>query len=669
VNAALRTTRARAVLLAGLLLVGGLAAARATMWAGESGRSPFEATFTVAGIGAAVVCALRPALVESRRRAWTMLAAAVGAAVAANCLVGWDALVGLGPLRAVGLGLGISALLLAVRALLLLVEERMGSLTPVAWLDGMTGALVLEAAIALAFLHPVELAVEQQGAWSSIDYIWPAADLLVVGLVAGAAARAGWRLEGWGTILFAVSCFAFGDSLQAAALARDAYLPGGLPELGWLAGAWALAAAAWRPMPPRPDPPPPRGAVPVMFALIALALLTVAALRPDRAYLAMALAGLALVGIIARLAVALGENRKVLLRARREAVTDPLTGLPNRRRLMVDLEREIARSSTSRPAALVLYDMNGFKEYNDTFGHAAGDALLAALGSELAATVGPRGCAYRMGGDEFCVLVARVEGDGSAQAARGAEALAVGSLGFSVSAAHGLVLLPLEATTASDALRLADQRMYEDKAGGRMASGQQVTEALARALLERDPRLGDHVEQVCRLADDVAGRLGLSPGERERVRLAAVLHDIGKIAIPDQLLAKPGPLDEHEWELIRRHTLIGQRILDAAPALRDVAPIVRATHERVDGRGYPDGLGGDRIPMGARIIAVCDAYDAMVSERPYRPTLTPEEALAELARHSGGQFDPVVVAAFRDAVAATPGRAAEAEASALVGDP
>ena len=174
---------------------------------------------------------------------------------------------------------------------------------------------------------------------------------------------------------------------------------------------------------------------------------------------------------------------------------------------------------------------------------------------------------------------------------------------------------------------------------------------------------------MCRLAEDVAGRLGLSAAERERVRLAAVLHDVGKIAIPDQLLAKPGPLDEHEWELIRRHTLIGQRILEAAPALRDVAPIVRASHERIDGRGYPDGLEGDGIPIGARIIAVSDAYDAMVSERPYRATLTPEQALAELARHSGTQFDPVVVAAFRAAVAATQDGAAKTEASALVADP
>src|SRR2546421_39461 len=129
-------------------------------------------------------------------------------------------------------------------------------------------------------------------------------------------------------------------------------------------------------------------------------------------------------------------------------------------------------------------------------------------------------------------------------------------------------------------------------------------------------------------------------------RQAAELHDVGKLAIPDSILNKPGPLDQEEWAFMRRHTLIGERIVASAVSLREAAPIVRATHERWDGAGYPDGVGGEQIPLAARIIAVCDAFDAMVTTRPYRIGMSPEDALAELRRCAGTQFDPAVVDAF-----------------------
>jgi two-component system, cell cycle response regulator len=137
--------------------------------------------------------------------------------------------------------------------------------------------------------------------------------------------------------------------------------------------------------------------------------------------------------------------------------------------------------------------------------------------------------------------------------------------------------------------------------------------------------------------------------ELRDLRYAAELHDIGKVAIPDSILSKPGPLDEQDWEFVRRHTIIGEGILAASPALSRVAHIVRSTHERFDGHGYPDGLTSTDIPLAARIITVCDAYDAMVSERPYRRPLTPANALDELARCAGAQFDPGVVSAFIEA--------------------
>ena len=169
---------------------------------------------------------------------------------------------------------------------------------------------------------------------------------------------------------------------------------------------------------------------------------------------------------------------------------------------------------------------------------------------------------------------------------------------------------------------------------------------LLRALSERHPDLGEHVDGVAELAEAVGARLGIEGEELVQLRHAAALHDIGKVAIPDEIIAKPGPLDDEEWAFMRRHTIIGERILAAAPALGPAARLVRSSHEAWDGRGYPDGLAGAEIPLGARIIAVCDAFDAMISDAPVRAARTAGEALAELRRCAGTQFDPAVVAAF-----------------------
>jgi diguanylate cyclase (GGDEF)-like protein len=294
----------------------------------------------------------------------------------------------------------------------------------------------------------------------------------------------------------------------------------------------------------------------------------------------------------------------------------------------------------------VLFDLNGFKAYNDVFGHPAGDALLARLGLRLADAAGPGGRAYRMGGDEFCVL-APVGAPGlAALVERGAAALAEHGEGFAISAAHGAVLMPAEAHDAAGALGRADRRMYAEKAGGRRSPGQQSRDVLLQALEEHHPELGEHVHDVGLAAELVARDLGVTGAALEHIRHAGELHDIGKIAIPGAILDKPGRLDDDEWGFIARHTLIGERILTAAPALSAVGPLVRSSHERYDGEGYPDRLAGEEIPLGARIVAVCDAYDAMTSDRSYRAAMEPEQAIAELRRCAGSQFDPKVVDAF-----------------------
>jgi two-component system, cell cycle response regulator len=292
-----------------------------------------------------------------------------------------------------------------------------------------------------------------------------------------------------------------------------------------------------------------------------------------------------------------------------------------------------------------MFDLDGFKLYNDSFGHAAGDALLGRLAARLAAAAAPSGSAYRMGGDEFCML-ARCSPDRAEQLLAGAvAALEESGEGWRVGCSHGAAWIPSDARTESHALALADERMYADKAG-RSSASRQVTDALLQVISEQNADLDEHVERVSGLAAAVAERLGQLDHEVELVRLAAQLHDVGKTAIPAGILNKPGPLDEQEWEFMHQHPLIGERIVLAASALAGTGQLIRSSHERVDGGGYPDGLSGAEIPMGARIIAVCDAFDAMTSDRVYRRPMTAAAAIEELRNQTGKQFDATVVEAF-----------------------
>jgi HD-GYP domain-containing protein (c-di-GMP phosphodiesterase class II) len=193
--------------------------------------------------------------------------------------------------------------------------------------------------------------------------------------------------------------------------------------------------------------------------------------------------------------------------------------------------------------------------------------------------------------------------------------------------------------------------MYAQKQSGRATAGSQSTDVLMRALAERHPDLGDHLGGLAELVAEVAKRLGIAGDELTQLSQATTLHDIGKLAIPDSIINKPGALDDEGWAFMRSHTLIGERIIAAAPALGRASRLVRSSHEAFDGSGYPDGLVGDEIPLGARIIAICDAFDAMLSERPNSPARTTGEALAELERCAGTQFDPTIVATFGQIIA------------------
>ena len=329
-----------------------------------------------------------------------------------------------------------------------------------------------------------------------------------------------------------------------------------------------------------------------------------------------------------------------------QALADALTGLPNRRQLLLDLDRAVVRAGADERRVLVLCDLDGFKLYNDTFGHPEGDLLLCRLSAKLARTVAPHGTAYRLGGDEFCVLI-RVDQDQLEPVLAACHAaLCESGSGFAVRASIGSVALPEEASDSSTALRIADQRMYAQKDERGSSIRHQLRDLVMRVLAEQDPELHDHVHDVAHLAAGIGRRLGLNDAQLADLVRAAELHDVGKIAIPGSILHKPGPLDPHEQEFIRRHTLIGESILSAAPALAGAARLVRSCHERYDGAGYPDGLREQEIPLSSRIIFVCDSFDAMTTDRVYRQAMNEDDALDELRRCAGTQFDPDVVDAF-----------------------
>jgi len=340
-----------------------------------------------------------------------------------------------------------------------------------------------------------------------------------------------------------------------------------------------------------------------------------------------------------------------LLRMQREAsyqsLHDALTGLPNRRRLIEDLRAALTTSRHDWTRTLAMFDLDGFKTYNDTFGHLAGDQLLARVGHRLLEFVAPHGRAYRFGGDEFCVLLDAVESPPDQIVAGAAEVLSEIGTGFSIGASYGMVTIPSEANDVSAALHIADTRMYAKKNRRRAATIiAQIRDLLLRVTAEHSASLPEHMLEVGELSRDVARRLGLDAETVDLTLRAGELHDVGKIAIPESILSKPGPLSDSEWAFVRNHTLIGERVLNAAPALQPVAKLVRSTHERYDGAGYPDGLSGEQIPLPSRIVFACDAFQAMIASRPYTPGLGDTEARAELSRCAGSQFDPRVVDAL-----------------------
>ncbi|MEX1254240.1 MAG: diguanylate cyclase [Dehalococcoidia bacterium] len=353
-----------------------------------------------------------------------------------------------------------------------------------------------------------------------------------------------------------------------------------------------------------------------------------------------------------------------------QAVTDPLTGLANHRGAHIHLAQAIEEArGRKRPLSLVLTDIDGFKLFNDTYGHAAGDDILRLVGGILRESCETRDLASRYGGDEF-LLVLPGRGHRAALTVARRIATFLGASEFRtesgdripVSVAVGVASLPRDATTLEKLIAAADAAMYHAKRErvNRRPGASQITDArrgdtafgvldsLVQAIDVKDRYTKDHSDVVAEYGMKLAARLGLSQQAQRALRIAGLLHDVGKLAVPDEVLKKPAALDPDEYEAIKRHVVIGEVLIREVPQLKDVLQAVSCHHERYDGKGYPRGLKGKQIPVLGRIIAIADAYSAMVLDRPYRKALTLEHVLRELEEGAGTQFDPDIARVFRE---------------------
>jgi diguanylate cyclase (GGDEF)-like protein len=402
----------------------------------------------------------------------------------------------------------------------------------------------------------------------------------------------------------------------------------------------------------------------VPFSIMASVSLMLAVLWERSPFLATALVG-------PLVAIALYQRSvHSALKAMRLALTDPLTGLGNHRHFHERLQHDLDKAQADGfPLTLCLLDIDNFKQINDRYGHPTGDKVLA----QVAARLRQGGEAFRLGGDEFALLLpSRDEHEGFSVARSIIERMAETEVdvGAVLNMSAGVATYPQHGVERSELVRVADSALYLAKEQGKntvrvyrpdvieLAELQRLAEgpdraarlraaaSLAHAVDARDAYTGSHSYMVGELAARVAKRMGLDSEAIELTRLAGSLHDLGKLAIPEEILRKPGPLNEAERLVLERHPQIGYRMLDSL-GVEPVATWVLHHHERWDGNGYPEQKAGAEIPLGARILFVADAYDAMTTDRVYRGRLSHDRAIAELERCAGTQFDPDVVAAFR----------------------
>ena len=374
------------------------------------------------------------------------------------------------------------------------------------------------------------------------------------------------------------------------------------------------------------------------------------------------------------------ENAQLHARALAQASEDSLTGLLNHRAFQDRTEQEVARARRGgHPLAVVMIDLDGFGAINNAHGHQAGDVTLVAVARCLRAQTRQGDVAARYGGDEFVLILPETDLDEAVSLAeRIREELArltmvQGPRAIHVTASVGVAAMPDHATTREHLIGAADRASYAAKRAGKNRVRQAeagalpldaaslaaqlddtnlaTVEMIAAAVDAKDAYTRGHSGRVSGYAAAIAGALGLPEADIARIRQAGLLHDVGKIGVPDAILLKPGALSDEEFAVIKEHPAIGEHILQGLPFLAEILPAVRHHHERWDGHGYPDGLAGEAIPLDAAILAVADSFDAMTSSRTYRVALSVSEAIRRVREGAGAQYDPRLVAAFDRALA------------------
>ena len=378
------------------------------------------------------------------------------------------------------------------------------------------------------------------------------------------------------------------------------------------------------------------------------------------------------------------------------AVTDPMTGLYNNRHFQQRLREEMTRAIRhGTPLALIMMDIDNFKHYNDTFGHPEGDELLTRLAGILRETVREGDVVCRYGGEEFAIILPQTDAQEAFLVADrvrnaveecpfpGREQQPHGKVTLSA----GIAVYPVNASTVGELIKRADEALYKAKQQDKntvhfyysmveelrdkIARGEipllNTLQTLVTVINAKDRYTYGHSERVVRYATALAQRLGLSKHEVALIRYAALVHDIGKIEISRDILNKCGPLDPQEREIIRQHPGFGAGIISSIADLKDIVPMVLHHHERFDGAGYPGGIHDGEIPMGARILALADSYDAMRSNRPYRPAMSSDEALEEIRRCAGSQFEPNAAEMFIEVIQELEGKPKKAQRKKTAG--
>jgi diguanylate cyclase (GGDEF)-like protein len=566
--------------------------------------------------------------------------------------------------------------LLALGAIILMVRARATRFDGALVIDAILGVLTL-AALSSAIVIPRILDTSADNGAVLVSLTYPVADLVIAGIMVTVFALNGWRpAASWAVLGVALAVEVVADSVHLYNTAGGTWQPGTPLGAAMLVASMLAVGSAWT-APEREEGFRLEGwrmlAVPGAFTLTAIGLLvygTFARIDPVAAVLAtaaLAIAGARSISAF-RGMLHLAKSHELALEA---ALRDPLTGLFNHRAFHDSLGDAVERAhAAGEPLCLVMLDLVGLKKTNETLGHQAGDERLRLVAAKLTGVLRSGDTAYRIGGDEFAVILPGVQAwDGYNVGARLQRALSGEHWGGAPAVSIGVAdakgdMSKTELIGHADAALLEAKRSHRKtvlySVGLELQSDaleatlprvhtKALATSLARAVDAKDSYTRSHCETVAELCVTIAERLGLEQERVEHLRLAGLLHDVGKIGVPDTILQKPGPLSDAEYETMKAHSRLGHSIVSGAGLVEEARWILHH-HERPDGRGYPAGLRDDEIPLESRIILVADAFEAMTSDRPYRRSVPASAALEELHRHSGTQFDPDCVAALEQAL-------------------